>query len=145
VSLVVGPASEPLIGRVAAHTLCRRATLPGVDQPFKDLELTPKMADVIKVFLEDPSEPRYGMELMRTTGQPSGTLYPILAKFERHGWLTLGKEDIDPRVEGRPARRFYRITGAAIPVARSQLAQLSARYRPPTGILPRLRTEGSSL
>ena len=50
-----------------------------MDRQFEDLELTPKMADVIKVFLEDPAEPRYGFELMRIARQPSGTLYPILA------------------------------------------------------------------
>lgn len=116
-----------------------------MDQPFKDLNLSPKMADVIKVFLEDLSKPWYGMELMGRTGQPSGTLYPILATFERNGWLSLGREDIDPKVEGRPARRFYRITGAAVPAARIQLARLSERYRPPAGTRPRLRTEGGAL
>jgi PadR family transcriptional regulator, regulatory protein PadR len=114
-------------------------------QPFEDLGLTPKMADVIKMFLEDPAEPRYGFELMRATGQPSGTLYPILAKFEKHGWLTLGTEDIDPKKEGRPARRFYRITGAAVTSGRLQLAELSERYRPPVGIRHRLRPEGGAL
>ena len=96
------------------------------------------MADVIKVFLEDPLRPRYGFELMQLTGFPSGSLYPILARFEKASWLTGGKEDIDPRVEGRPARRFYRISGAAISVARIQLAELSERYRPPATVPPLL-------
>jgi DNA-binding PadR family transcriptional regulator len=100
------------------------------------------MAAVIKAFLEDPKEPRYGFELMRLTSQPSGTLYPILAKFEQAGWLTGGKEDIDAHAEGRPPRRFYRITGAAIPAARSQLAALSERYRPPAIARPRLAPHG---
>jgi DNA-binding PadR family transcriptional regulator len=103
------------------------------------------MADVIKVFLEEPSRAWYGMEIMRLTGQPSGTLYPILAKFERSGWLSVGREDIDPKVEGRPARRFYRIAGSAVPVARSQLAALSERYRPPARVRPRLKTESGAL
>lgn len=100
------------------------------------------MAAVIKIFLQDPSKPRYGFELMRVTGQPSGTLYPILAKLENSGWLTVGKEDIDPRAEGRPARRFYRISAAAVPAARLQLAELSERYRPPGRIQPPAQSRG---
>jgi DNA-binding PadR family transcriptional regulator len=79
---------------------------------------------------------------MRRTGQPSGTLYPILAKLEHAGWLVGGKEDIDPHAEGRPARRTYRITGAAIAVARTQLAALSEQYRPPVPIRARVAPEG---
>jgi PadR family transcriptional regulator, regulatory protein PadR len=111
---------------------------------MEQLELTPKMAAVIKVFLEDPQQPRYGFELMGLTKQPSGTLYPILAKLEHAGWLVGGKEDIDPHAEGRPPRRVYRIVGAAVAPASTQLAALSEQYRPPVPILPRLAPNGSS-
>jgi hypothetical protein len=47
---------------------------------MRELNLTPRMATVIKIFLEDPSQPRYGFELMRLTGLPSGSLYPMLAR-----------------------------------------------------------------
>lgn len=114
-----------------------------MDPPIQDLDLTPKMAAVIKAFLEDPQQARYGFELMRLTGQPSGTLYPILAKLEHAGWLTGGKEEIDPKAEGRPPRRFYKITGAAVPAARTQLAALSEQYRPPA-TLPRLAPNGGT-
>jgi PadR family transcriptional regulator, regulatory protein PadR len=112
--------------------------------PAQDLDLTPKMAAVIKVFLEDTQRPRYGFELMRITRQPSGTLYPNLAKFERAGWLTGGKEEIDPHAEGRPARRFYRITGAGALAARQQLAALSERYRPPAARRTRPALDGGA-
>lgn len=112
---------------------------------MEQLDLTPRMAAVVKVFLEDPPQPRYGFELMRRTGQPSGTLYPILAKLEHAGWLIGGKEDIDPHAEGRPPRRVYRITGAATAVARTQLAALSEQYRPPAPVRTRLATNGGTL
>jgi DNA-binding PadR family transcriptional regulator len=89
------------------------------------------MARVLKVFLEYPHKPRYGFELMRLTGLASGSLYPMLARLEQAGWLTKGKEDIDPHSEGRPARRNYIITGSATVAARHQLAVLSDQYRPP--------------
>lgn len=111
---------------------------------LEDLDLTPRMADVIKVFLEEPSKPRYGFELMQETGLASGSLYPLLAKFEKARWLAVGKENIDPSAAGRPARRYYRISAAAVPAARCQLAALSARYRPPAAITPRLVREGGA-
>ena len=125
---------------VPRRSLCSSATLMAVARP----ELTPKMAAVIKVFLEDPEQPRYGFELMRRTGQPSGTLYPILARLERAGWLTGGREDIDPRAEGRPPRRNYRITSEAVAAARAQLAALAEQYRPPSPIQPQLATNGGT-
>jgi len=98
------------------------------------------MAAVLKVFLEDPDQPRYGFELMKVTGMASGSLYPMLAKFEGAGWLIKGKESIDPRAAGRPARTNYTITGAAASAARIQLAELSERFRPP--VPARLRPQG---
>lgn len=89
------------------------------------------MATVLKIFLEDPDQPRYGFELMKLTGLASGSLYPMLARLEGAGWLTRGKELIDPRAEGRPARTNYTITGAAVNAARIKLAALSEQFRPP--------------
>jgi PadR family transcriptional regulator, regulatory protein PadR len=109
---------------------------------MQHLDITPKMATVLKVFLEDPDQPRYGFELMKLTGMASGSLYPMLAKLESAGWLAKGREEIDPRAAGRPARMHYTITGAAASSARMQLAELSERYRPPA--LGRLRPQGGT-
>jgi len=98
---------------------------------MQDVAITPNMAKVLKVFLEDPARARYGFEIMRLTGLASGSLYPMLARLEEAGWFTRGKEDIDPHIEGRPARLHYTITGAAVTAARLQLAALSDQYRPP--------------
>lgn len=112
--------------------LCRRPTLTVV----QDLDITPKMAAVLKVFLEDPGLPRYGFELIARTSMASGSLYPMLAKFERAGWLVRTKEDIDPRAAGRPARVNYTMPGEAAVEVRVRLTELSDRYRPPGPGLP---------
>jgi PadR family transcriptional regulator, regulatory protein PadR len=109
---------------------------------MQDLDITPRMARVLKVFLEDPDQPRYGFELMKLTGLASGSLYPMLARLEGAGWLTRGKEDIDPSTAGRPARTNYTIAGAAVSAARIQLAALSEQFRPPA-IGPLRPQEGS--
>jgi DNA-binding PadR family transcriptional regulator len=108
-----------------------------------DLDITPKMARVLKIFLEDPAQPRYGFEIMRLTGLASGSLYPMLARLEQAGWLTKGKENINPHAEGRPPRMHYTITGAAVTAARLQLAALSDQYRPPASVPSRARPHGT--
>lgn len=114
---------------------------------MRDLNITPRMATILKAFLEAPGKPRYGFELMKLTGMASGSLYPVLARLEEAGWLTKGKESIDARAAGRPPRMNYIITADAVPAARQKLAELSERYRPPDPAplprLGRLRPQGS--
>jgi hypothetical protein len=37
---------------------------------MRELEITPRMAKVLKIFLEDPGQPRYGFELMKLSSRP---------------------------------------------------------------------------
>ncbi len=48
------------------------------------------------------------------TGTTSGSLYPSLAKLEQAGWIVGERESIDPREEGRPARRYYMLTAEVL-------------------------------
>ena len=66
---------------------------------------------VLAEMLGEPSEPRYGLDMCAATGLPSGTIYPILARLERIGWVESDWEDPDAHIaEGRPRRRYYRLT-----------------------------------
>ena len=59
-----------------------------------------------------------------------GTLYPILRRMERFGWLkVVGEDDGNPR-----ARRSYRITPEGrriLKLVRRQLAELGTELKPP--------------
>jgi DNA-binding PadR family transcriptional regulator len=94
------------------------------------VRITTGVAQVLAVLLSDPEVGRYGLELMRATGQPSGTLYPILGRLQVAGWVRAEWEDISPAAQGRPARRYYRLTGDGVAAARIELAGLRARLRP---------------
>jgi PadR family transcriptional regulator, regulatory protein PadR len=107
-----------------------------------ELRMTLTVARLLREFLTDPSQPRYGYDLMRATGFPSGKLYPALGKLVQAGLLVREKEQIDPSVEGRPARRIYRLSESGTETARYQLAVLSQQITPPPGRPGRLRTEG---
>lgn len=53
----------------------------------------------------------YGFDVIDTTGLPSGTVYPALSRLERDGYLRSAWEDDGvAHRDGRPARRYYRVT-----------------------------------
>lgn len=53
----------------------------------------------------------YGLDIVTTTGMPSGTVYPTLARLKRSGLVRAKWEEqrIAER-EGRPRRRYYELT-----------------------------------
>lgn len=96
---------------------------------------------ILQVLLEDPTSEPYGLEIGQAAGLASGTVHPILARLEGLGWLQSRWEDVEPRVVGRPPRRYYRLTDAG--VARARLALAGSRR--PHSAIARLRpAEGST-
>ena len=83
--------------------------------------------DVLAALLAEPSHQRYGLDLAKEAGLPSGTIYPILARLESRGWIESEWEDIDPVVEGRRPRRYYRLTGEGEAAARRELEETARR------------------
>jgi DNA-binding PadR family transcriptional regulator len=56
---------------------------------------------------------RYGLDIMRLTGLPSGTVYPTLARAERSGLVRSRWEDRAAADHAaRPRRRHYQINAA---------------------------------
>ena len=100
-----------------------------MEPSIRDIELTPAMAALLEVFLQDAERPRYGFDLMRLTGQRGGTFYRNLAALEQAGWLTSSTENVDLAAEHRPPRRFYRITRPAVFEVFPKLAALRERVR----------------
>ncbi|BCJ36216.1 hypothetical protein Athai_37190 [Actinocatenispora thailandica] len=86
--------------------------------------ITTSVAAVLTVFLTEPDSPRYGLELMHATGQPSGTLYPILTRLQQAGWVEGEWERADASEMGRPPRRYYQLTPDGVAAGRAALATL---------------------
>ncbi|MFG2895053.1 PadR family transcriptional regulator [Streptomyces sp. NPDC048248] len=110
------------------------------------MQVTPTVARLLRVFLEDPQAEHYGMQLMKQASLSSGSLYPILARLEKAEWIAGKTEDIDPQKEGRPARRYYTITGEGVRAARQELAELSEQFRLPKatpGPMPGVQPKGT--
>ncbi len=82
---------------------------------------------VLETLLADPGRELYGLEIGSAAGLRSGTVHPILARLEGYGWLSSRWEDVDPAAEGRPPRRYYRLTAEGAVAGRAALARA---YRP---------------
>jgi DNA-binding PadR family transcriptional regulator len=68
---------------------------------------------VLAAFLDAGETGRlYGLQIMKEAGIASGTMYPILDRLERAGWIK-GQWG-SPEEPGRPARRYYTLTGVGI-------------------------------
>jgi PadR family transcriptional regulator, regulatory protein PadR len=69
----------------------------------------------------------YGFDVIDHTGLPSGTVYPALSRLERDGYLRSAWEaDTQAFADGRPARRYYRVTAAGSRALREALAAYRA-------------------
>jgi PadR family transcriptional regulator, regulatory protein PadR len=99
--------------------------------------ITASVLKVLAGMLAEPDAQRYGLELMQSSGLPSGTLYPILARLERAGWVASHWEQIDPVAEGRPSRRYYRLTPEGAVAARREVALMQQQMSRAAGPAPR--------
>ena len=95
----------------------------------RQFRLSHQSLRVLRAFLdafnEDVRAEMAGAELMRLARVSSGTLYPILLRFEKAGLLESRWEEETPESLGRPRRRFYRMTQAGAQVAHDALGELS--------------------
>jgi PadR family transcriptional regulator PadR len=78
---------------------------------------------VLRAMLTEPTRERYGLQICMDAGLPSGTIHPILARLEGLGWLESRWENVSAHEEGRPRRRYYRLTTDGAERSRIALAQ----------------------
>ena len=112
-----------------------------IDGKSPGLRMTLATQLVLRAMLAEPTREMYGLQICQVAELPSGTIHPILARLERLGWLESHWEDTVPQEEGRPRRRYYRLTEDGAERARIALAQattsaasLGLRARPAGGL-----------
>ncbi|WBU38074.1 PadR family transcriptional regulator [Homoserinibacter sp. YIM 151385] len=84
--------------------------------------VTPATLDALDALLAEPA-PVWGLLVVKRSGRPAGSVYPILERLERLGWLESRWED-EPGRSG-PRRRLYRLTADGAVAA----AELTSRAR----------------
>lgn len=63
--------------------------------------VTAAILDVLQVLLAEPGGGCHGFAIAKETKRPTGSVYPILARLERFGWVESYWESEQPE-HGRP-------------------------------------------
>ena len=75
--------------------------------------------DVLACLVES-TDSTWGLQIIKAAGRPAGTVYPILERLERAGWVSSAWDDSDERPG--PRRRLYRLTVEGLPAASEAVA-----------------------
>jgi PadR family transcriptional regulator PadR len=106
--------------------------------------MTLQTLKVLKVLFSDPLGEHYGLEIANQAGLKSGTIYPILVRLEEYKWVTSDWEEIDPVVEGRRPRRYYKLSPKGVERARHHLREAEWLITPTPSRSPRLPAPGAA-
>jgi PadR family transcriptional regulator, regulatory protein PadR len=87
--------------------------------------VTSATLDVLDVLLANPGADMWGLEIVKHTGRPTGSVYPILDRLEQSGWVESEWEHEQARRGAR--RRLYRLTA---PGAAEAVRLLAERRKP---------------
>ncbi|MFJ9381690.1 PadR family transcriptional regulator [Streptomyces sp. NPDC101455] len=91
------------------------------------IRLTRPTVEVLKVLLSSPPEaPAWGLNICEEADLGSGTVYPILERLTKYGWIT-SFEETGPH-PGRPARRYYELTATGRMEVRGALEERRKRH-----------------
>lgn len=89
--------------------------------------ITAATADVLRALL-DAEGATWGMLVIKATGRPAGSVYPILERLEGAGWVTSAWE-ADTERSG-PRRRLYELTTDGAEAAPAAIAHVRSVARP---------------
>jgi len=93
-----------------------------LERPFRRSHA---MYEVAAQILSTPREKHYGYRLCQCTGISPGSLFPILQRFAKAGWLS-AEWEIPAEPRARPPRRYYSLTDSGA----TALETIIARGRP---------------
>ena len=86
--------------------------------------MTPATADVLEALL-DAGDPVWGLRIVKVTGRPAGSVYPILERLERLGWATSHWDEDADRTG--PRRRLYVLSDGATASANAVVSEVRER------------------
>jgi hypothetical protein len=89
--------------------------------------VTPATIAVLRV-LDEATDACWGLMVIKLSGRPAGSVYPILERLESLGWVTSSWEIDDARPG--PRRRYYQLTEGGAGAASAAIIRFEARSLP---------------
>jgi DNA-binding MarR family transcriptional regulator len=86
--------------------------------------VTPATVAVLAALI-DHGEPCWGLAVIKASGRPAGSVYPILERLETAGWIASSWEQDTSR--SGPRRRYYELTEDGARAARATIAGFRSR------------------
>jgi PadR family transcriptional regulator, regulatory protein PadR len=75
--------------------------------------------------LIEHGEPCWGLAVIKASGRPAGSVYPILERLEKAGWIASNWEEDTSRPG--PRRRYYELTDDGATAARAAITSFRQR------------------
>jgi PadR family transcriptional regulator PadR len=94
--------------------------------------MTGATIDVLTALVQH-GEPCWGLAVIKASGRPAGSVYPILERLEKAGWIS-SKWEEDATRPG-PRRRYYELTEESGLAARAAIASFRARATATTSVV----------
>lgn len=91
-----------------------------------EMRLTSTLVKVLRSLVDSADRQRYGFDLAQETGMYPASLYSVLERLEREGWVTAEWERVDTYKAGRPRRRYYQLTEVGLDGATRALSRRPA-------------------
>lgn len=107
---------------------------------MQDLRPTYAVVRILRVFLDDLSQPQYGYGLMRETGFSSAKVYQILIRLTDKQWVVRHENKDVATESGGPPRVTYELLPEAVPAARRLVSEAHRALAPST---PKRKATGS--
>jgi PadR family transcriptional regulator, regulatory protein PadR len=98
---------------------------------MEEVRVTVAVAQLLREFAVDPTRPRYGYDLMQSTGFASGKMYPILLRLKGAGIIEDEMESVDRTETEGPARKMYKLSPFGAVFAAEALAGLAVKIGAP--------------
>ena len=86
-----------------------------------DIKYTQLELRFLSIFLNNQHKTFYASEIGEILGVSYGSVVPLLMRFEKAKWLEFDWEDIDPKIEGRPKRKLFKLSDIGMTKAKQAI------------------------